>query len=450
MVSQKIAFIGLQWGDEGKGKVLHYAVSEAVHQASLDNQFVGTCPVAVERYHGGGNAGHTLYYQGNKHVLHYIPSGVFSPQVYNLCSSGMYLEPRKLVQEIKGLQQHGFSINLQNLGIAANAQMTLDHHLVDDQENFGKEKHTSTGNGIKQTAVDKYGRVGIRFIEFLDRSVMTDGLKRMFPEGVPPQYESYEQYARSYENEREFLAPFLGQDHLARQQHGQNYWLLEGAQGVMLDIDAGNYPGVTSSHVINFPIRPDAVVGVVKLYCSSVGVGDRPFVSQLPPELEEKVRQEWGEFGATTGRARSIGWFDAVATRYAAEVADVDCLVGTCGDRLETLARLEVKPEIVVAYEIEGRKYDRWDVLFHRRDVLYKARPITEKFEPWERFTEPDGQDSKSPGGKILTPAAQRYVDRIEQLLGRKFCMLGTGPGEKEMIVYQDIFEPEKREILRK
>ncbi len=446
-MSKRIAFIGLQWGDEGKGKVLHHAVAEALYRTSLDNQFVDTYPVAVERYHGGGNAGHTLYHRGNKHVLHYLPSGIFSPQVYNLCSSGMYLEPKKVVREIQELQRHDLEIASRNLGIAATAQITLDHHLVDDQKNRDKERHTSTGNGIKQTAVDKYGRVGIRFVEFLDKQVMIDCLKRLFPDGVPPKYESYEQYAHSYEPEREFLAPFLVQDHLVRQQHGQQYWLLEGAQGVMLDVDAGNYPGITSSHVTNFPIRPETVVGVVKLYCSSVGIGDRPFVSRLPPELEDKVRQEWGEFGATTGKPRAVGWFDAVAARYAAEVAEVDFLVGTCGDRLETLAQLEVKPEIVVAYEIGGKKYDCWDVLFHRRDVLYKARPVTEKFEPWENFTEPDDAGQ---GRKTLTPPAQRYVSRIEQLVGKRFCLLGTGPEEKEMIVDQDIFEPEKREVLRK
>ncbi|MEK6950426.1 MAG: adenylosuccinate synthetase [Nanoarchaeota archaeon] len=441
-MEKEIAFIGLQWGDEGKGKVLHYAVSEAVQRSSFDNQFLGISPVAVERYQGGGNAGHTIYYKDVKQVLHYIPSGIFFPEVYNLCSAGMYLEPRKLMKEIQGLQQQGVSINSQNLGIAANAHITLDHHLLDDEKDLMKPVHTSTGNGIKPTAVDKYGRVGLRLIEFLERKVMADGLKRMFPEGVPARYESPEQYAHSYEQEREFLAQFLVQDHRARQQQGQQYWLLEGAQGVMLDVDVGNYPGVTSSHVIHFPVRPDSVIGVVKLYCSSVGLGDRPFVSQLPAELEDKVRREWGEFGATTGRPRAVGWFDAVAARYAAEVAGVEGLVGTCGDRLETLARLEVKPEIVVAYEIEGRKYESWEVLFHRRDVLYKARPITEKFEPWKKFTEP--------GGKVLTPAAQRYVSRIEQLVGKRFCLLGTGAKEQEMIVYHDIFELENEGMLRK
>ncbi len=444
---RKIASIGLQWGDEGKGKFLDYAISEAIYRASLDNRFIGTFPVAVERYQGGSNTGRTHYYQGNKIVLHQIPSGIFFPEAYNLCSSGMYLEPRELVKEIKALQQHGFTINPQNLGIAANAHITLDHHLLKDRENLDKEKHTSTGSGIKQTAVDKYGRVGVRFVEFLDRAVMAEGLKRMFPNGLPQQYEGYEHYASLYQEEREFLAPFLTQDHLARQQHGQNYWLLEGAQGVMLDIDAGNYPGITSSHVINFPTRPESVVGVVKLYCSSVGVGDRPFLSQLPAALEERLRQEWDEFGAKTGKSRCVGWFDAIAARYAAEVAEVDYLVGTCGDRLETLAKLQVKPEIVVAYEFEGKKYESWDVLFHRRDVLYKVQPITEKFEPWEKFTEPDNTEQ---GGKTLTPAAQRYVDRIEQLLGKKFCMLGTGVEEKAMIINQDIFEPERKEILRK
>ncbi len=443
-MQQKIAFVGVQWGDEGKGKVLHHAVSCLVGGLSLGSPDLQCRAglVAVERHNGGCNAGHTLYHNGSRIVLHYIPSGILYPQMYNLCSAGMYLNPSKLMGEIQELQQQGIAITPENCGIAANAHITLQHHVDSDQAALQQERHTSTGNGIRQTAADKYARIGMRFIEFLNKEVMADCLKRMFPDGVPLQYEGYGQYAAKYEKERRFLAPFLVQDHQVRQFKGSRYWLLEGAQGVMLDIDAGNYPGTTSSQITQFPIRPDTVVGVAKLYCSSVGVGDRPFVSQLPADLEEKVRQEWGEFGSTTGKPRSLGWFDAVAARYAAEVADVDYLAGTCGDRLETLAKLDVKPEIVIAYEIDGKKYDTWDVLFHRRDVLHKARPITEKFEPWKSFTEPDQ--------KTLTPAAQRYIDRIEHLVGKKFCMLGTGPQRDDVIVYENIFRREEEEHLRK
>ncbi|MEK6901708.1 MAG: adenylosuccinate synthetase, partial [Nanoarchaeota archaeon] len=232
-----------------------------------------------------------------------------------------------------------------------------------------------------------------------------------------------------YAEEREFLAQFLVQQHVVRQQQGTQFWIGEGAQGFLLDVDAGQYPGVTSSHPATVPHLADTILGVVKLYCSSVGTGDRAFMSRMEPQLEASLRESWGEFGTTTGKGRELGWFDAVAVKYAIEATGTDYLIATCGDRLEELARRGETVKLVTGYKLGGKEFREWDSSFHRRDVLQNVEPLREEFEPWEHFV---GEDGK------VTSNAQRYLDRIQELTGKEFVILGTGPKRNDVILYKD------------
>ncbi len=428
-MTKKVGIVGIGVGDEGKAKVAVYFVSSALK--NIRPTFSVRMPVMVERYQGGSNAGHTIVIEGIQYKLNSIPCGVLHNLTYNLMGQKMFVNPREVMVEIKSLQAREIHISESNLGIAANAHVTLDYHILEDQIIFKSEKRTSTGSGIKQTAVDKQGRVGMRFVEFLDSQLMKEVLGARFPQGLPLPFGSFDEFVASYDQERNFLKDFVVQEHTARKIHGSQFWIGEGAQGALLDVDSGLYPGITSSNPLDVPNRPDTVVGVLKLYTSSVGEG-RPFVAQIEPTLEKYLRDEWKEYGTKTGKPRDLGWADTVALRYAVEVGNVDALAGTCGDRLETVAKMGQKVKLVVAYEIAGKKYDQWDLSFHRRDTLYKVRPVFEEFEPWEKFVDPSGEK--------LTPNAQRYVDRIQELVGKKFMMLGTGPGQDEMLVYQDLF----------
>jgi len=432
-MTRKTGFIGLQNGDEGKGKIISWAAAEAVGVAKqeYDLSKLDFEPVIVERFQGGTNAGHTVKIGDITYKLHLTPSGIVIPHVYSLVGAGVFGNPRKLLKEIKDLWRIGVKVDASNFGVAARMHVTIDYHTQADQPAFNKEHHTSTGNGIKETAMDKAGRVGIRFVEFLDRDAFKDALERRFAGDFLAKY-GIDPLIESYTEEIATLREFLVQEHEALATHGFHHWIGEGAQGASLDMDVGRYPGVTSSNPASVPRRPDKVVGVVKLYESSVGTGDRYFVSRIREDkLEEVLRGEWNEFGTTTGKGREVGWFDAVEVKYNLAVSGADTLAGTCGDRLEVLARLGVKPKIVVAYKVNGREYDSWDVSFHKRGVLENAEPVFEEFEPWERFQE-DG---------VLTDNAVRFTDRIQELTGKEFGMLGTGPGHKDMIVYTNPLE---------
>ncbi len=418
-MNSTIAVIGLQIGDEGKAAVLDFYADKLA-------QKIGPEQIGVERYQGAANAGHTVRVGGKVYKFHTVPSGIVTPQVYNLVGKGMLVNPRKLMAEISELRSQGIEVSQENLGVASNAHVILDYHVDADQSSFNKPEHTSTGNGVKQTAAAKYARTGIRMIEFLDPVLMVEILReRIFSTQWFPNH-ALESFVESYNAEREFLEPFITLETKVRKSRPQ--WLEEGAQGVMLDVDDGLYPGITSSHPSNPFYRPDTLLGVVKLYKSSVGNGDRAFISRFERDLENRLVEEWEEIGTTTGRPRALGWFDAVEARYAVECTNPDYLVGTHGDSLETFYNQE-KIKIVVGYKVNGREYTEWDPSFHRRDTLWGATPIYEEFETWERFSE---------GGR-LTSNAQRYIDRIQELLGKEFAMIKTGPERNEAIIYKEI-----------
>ncbi len=419
-----MTFIGAQTGDEGKGVRVAYYVKNAVEEL---NELYGksTEPrVLTLRWQGGANAGHTVVLNERKYALHQLPCGILIPGTYNLMGEGVYFNPRKASDEIKALRNSGIKIGSKNFGIASNAHVTLDYHIdMDAEDSNGQTGHTSTGSGIKPTAIDKYARTGIRFEEFLDKKEFIEALKIRFPKEMPKG--TYKQFADSYSAEREFLSGLsvLQTDVMCRKNF--NVLIGEGAQGFQLDVDRGLYPGVTSSNPSIPSFKTDILVGTVKMYESSVG-GGRPFVGRMNKNLEDSLRNDWKEFGTTTGKPRSLGWLDIVALKNAIESSGINALVGTCGDRLEQLAKIGEKVKLITAYEIEGKKFDRWDKSFHKRSTLYDAKPVFEEFDAWEKFFDVKKQK--------LSPNAKKFVDRIQELTGTEFIAHGYGPGIDDIL----------------
>ncbi len=427
-VVQSIAFIGCQVGDEGKGKIVEYISSLMEKNIEQNSQK----QILTYRWQGGPNAGHTVVKDSTKFKLHQLPSGLVRPSTYNLLGKGMLINPRKLIQEIDTLKSQGIQTTSENLGISSKAHMILDYHVHADQKHFNLAEHTSTGNGIKQAARDKANRIGIRFIEFLDKELMVNILKtKIFPNSMPENLGTYEEFVDSYEKERQELKHFLTLESDIFNNPQFKYWLGEGAQGFLLDLDDGQYPGITSTCPCQPTHRPDKIVGVFKSYVSSVGIGDRPFVSEMDQELQPFLVKEWGEFGTTTGKPRHIGWFDLIAGKHAIETAHTDHIGITCLDKLESLSKIKQKPKIVVGYEIDGQQYNKWHVSFNKRDTLKKAKPILQEFEAWDKTTEEDG--------KTLTPNAQKYIEFIEDKLGKKLSFIGIGPSHEQIIIRENI-----------
>ncbi len=422
----KIAFIGAQTGDEGKGVRVAYYVKKAVSKIPSQNSSVWTM-----RWQGGANAGHTVFCDGLKYALHQVPSGILIDGTYNIMGEGVFLEPRGIVKEIILLREKGVRIDNTNFGISSNAHVTFGYHIeMDSTSSAAMTGHTSTGRGIKPTAVDKYGRVGVRFEEFLNRDSFIEALKHRFPLGMPAQFGTYESFVDSYAEDMKVLAPFSVLQSDILNNSNFKFGFAEGAQGFQLDVDRGLYPGITSSNPSIVPFRANKIIGVVKLYASSVG-GGRPFIGRMNEELETSLRDLWNERGTTTGKPRSIGWLDIVALKHAIRSCDIDSLVSTCGDRIQDLTKKGEKMRLIFGYKINGKIFTQWDKSFHRRDVLYNAEPVFEEFDSWDIFFDKEKRE--------LTPKAFAFIERIEELTGKKFAAHGYGPGIDDVLEIEDI-----------
>lgn len=429
---RNIALIGLQVGDEGKGVRTGYFIKKAIDNSWIDE--ISHPVVLVERFQGGANAGHIVVIGGERYAHHQVPSGITFSGTYNLIGEGTLFNPRLGMAEIKELQKRGFKITPENLGIASNAHVTLDYHTEESIVEFNEEKRACTGKGIKQTAVDKFGRVGIRFQEFLDRNSFIEILKEnRFSDGqVPNGFKTLEDFVDSYEKEREFLNGFSILQTDATNNKIFSYRIGEGAQGYILDVDKGLYPGVTSSNSAVVPFKTDVLLGVVKMYKSSTGA-NRPFVGQMPAGLEKYLRGLWNENGTTTGKPRDLGPIDIVELKHAVRDTNVDYLIGTRGDSMEVLAAMGEKVRLIVGYQIEGKVYTDWDKSFHNRKTLYKAKPVFEEFEPWDTFFDLDKRK--------LTDNARKYIDRIQELTGKEFVLHGYGADVDDVYEVKNIFE---------
>ena len=420
-----IAIAGAQWGDEGKGKVVDL-LAERVQ--------------VVARYNGGHNAGHTVIIDKERFVLHLIPSGILHPGILCVMGNGMVIEPWALEQEIEDLRKRGIEVE-DNLVISERAQLILPHHKALEamaEEQRGSRKLGTTLRGIGPAYEDKAARRGLRMVDLLR------------PEGLPSKLEEarrhYEQLCRGAG-----VAAAVDWDALVRDLAGfgerlaprivdvaavlhrniaRGYSILfEGAQATLLDIDHGSYPFVTSSSSVAAgaatglgipPTRIDGVLGVAKAYTTRVGSG--PLPSEIGGSLEDEIRKRGGEFGASTGRPRRCGWFDAVATRHSVRVNGFDSIALTKLDVLDLLAEIKV----CTAYRYRGKTLD---ALPADLTVFEECEPVYETLPGWGTPT------AGVRDFALLPPAAQRYVERLGELCCAEIGIISTGPDRNETIL---------------
>lgn len=414
--------LGLQWGDEGKGKIIDRL-----------------CPAyqIVCRFQGGPNAGHTLYLGDKKIVLHTIPSAILHDGIINLIGNGVVIDPVVFKKEIVKLAGFGFDIT-QKLIIARKAHLILPTHQMLDmasEASKGKDKIGSTLKGIGPTYMDKTGRNGLR-VGDLDAKDFDQkyrilkekhlSLAKIYPE-IDYNLEDLEtQWFASLDTLRSF--PKVDSEYYIDQalNEGKNI-LAEGAQGSMLDVDFGTYPYVTSSNTISAgvctgvgvaPNRIRKIMGVTKAYCTRVGGG--PFPTELLEETGEALRQAGSEFGSTTGRPRRTGWIDLVQLRYSIMINGVDELIMTKIDVMNDFDTLKACTHYL---NQAGEKINH--VPFELNEDLH---PVYKSYAGWQ-----SGLGSYQTYD-ALPPATRAYVEAMETQLGKKFTMISVGPGRDEVI----------------
>lgn len=419
--------VGSQWGDEGKGKVVDVLAEE------VD---------VVARYQGGANAGHTVHVGSEEFVLHQIPSGILHPERRCLLGNGVVFDPFQFFFELDALEARGIAAE-QRLGVSLRAHLLLPYHKQLDraaEAQRGADRIGTTGRGIGPAYEDKVARQGIRVADLRDAARAEELLRRAADRvngRLAALYSSECVDADALVADvlavRERLLPIAVDtgraiyDALAR---GERV-LLEGAQGALLDIDHGTYPYVTSSNTtaggaaLGVGIGPtavDAVVGVVKAYTTRVGAG--PLPTELASPLQERFRELGGEWGATTGRPRRCGWFDAVVVRYAARVNGLSGLAVTKLDVLDTLAEIQ----IATAYRAGGAELRDFP---GDLGLLEAAEPVYETLPGWRT---PTGQARR---WEDLPAAAQAYLRRLEELTGVPLWYVSVGT-RRDQIIHLD------------
>lgn len=427
-----VVIVGCQWGDEGKGMVVD------VYAAKAD--------MAV-RFNGGNNAGHTVVVNGEKTILHHIPSGILRPKCRAVLGAGMVINPQVLIEEIDRLKKKGVRVNRSRLTISTKANVIMPYHIMLDlaRENVaGGKKIGTTGRGIGPAYQDRAARTGLKFADFLDTDHLRDRLESILPEknfllekfyhakGLHVD-EIWEQ-ARSWADR---LKPFIGPaEDLIRDFLSQNkHILFEGAQGVMLDVDHGTVPYVTSSNTIAGAICVGAgvppsqigkVIGISKAYTTRVGGG--PFPSELLDETGEKLRKAGNEFGSTTGRPRRCGWLDLAVLKYSKEISGVDEIALTKLDVLDGFESIQVG----TGYKIENKTTHAIPTNLKEWQL---AKPIYKTMPGWK------GSVRKCRNFKDLPREARNFVHLIEESVGIPISLISVGPGREETILRKKIFE---------
>ncbi|MBI5365988.1 MAG: adenylosuccinate synthase [Planctomycetes bacterium] len=419
--------IGVQWGDEGKGKI--------VDLLARGSHF-------VVRYQGGGNAGHTVVVGREKYVLHLIPSGILHPGVRCVIGNGVVVDPAQFFAEIAELEGRGVRVGAGRLCLSDRAHLVLPYHKQHDQLAEARRsagKIGTTGRGIGPCYMDKAARIGFRVVDLLNPGRFAAQLATVLAEKNRIATAVYGGEAldgaavlAEYEGYRERLRPFVTDTATLLQnasEEGKDI-LLEGAQGTLLDVDFGTYPYVTSSHSdaggiaagCGLPARRvDQVIGVVKAYTTRVGSG--PFPTELADALGSGLREKGEEYGATTGRARRCGWFDLVACRYSVRLNDVDALAVTKLDVLDELPAIRV----ATAYELPGG--GRTEEFPADVEALEGARPVYHELPGWRR---PTGGVRRRVD---LPPEARAYLDYLEEALQVPVQIVSVGSEREQTIV---------------
>ncbi len=430
-MGKNVVVIGTQWGDEGKGKIVDLLTDRAS---------------AVVRFQGGHNAGHTLVIEGNKTVLHLIPSGILRVGVRCLIGNGVVLSPVALLEEIDMLEAGGVPAR-ERMGISESCPLILPYHIALDQAREvarGKKAIGTTGRGIGPAYEDKVSRRGIRLGELLDPAHFTERLREVMEYHNFALVNYFKADAVDYQQvldealaQGEKIAPMVedipGTLHRLRAE-GKSI-IFEGAQGALLDIDHGTYPYVTSSTTTAGgaasgsgvgPRDLDYVLGIVKAYTTRVGAG--PFPTELFDDDGQYLGEKGHEFGATTGRQRRCGWLDVVALRRSLQVNSV---TGMCITKLDVLDGMKTV-KICVAYRLDGQEIDTPPV---GADLLEKCEPVLIEMPGWSESTVGTRSMDKLP------QAARDYLSRVEELCGAPIDIISTGPDREETLVKRHPFE---------
>jgi adenylosuccinate synthase len=426
-----VVVVGAQWGDEGKGKIVDLLTQDAD---------------VVVRFQGGNNAGHTLVVGGEKTVLHLIPAGILHPGKACVIGNGVVADPSVLVMEIDRVKAKGAFQDDAQLVVSLDAHVIMPWHKAIDiarEQAAGEGKIGTTGRGIGPTYEDKVARRGLRVRDLLDEARLARKVKDRLPSareelrrlGATPDLDEaaiVKQYAELGRRVARYATDASLWLHRAVQAGKQ--LLFEGAQGTMLDVDHGTYPFVTSSNTVAGnaavgsglgPTAIDYVLGISKAYSTRVGGG--PYPTELKDDIGERLRKIGGEYGATTGRPRRTGWFDALALRYAARVNGLTAIALT---KLDVLTGFD-QVKIAVRYEVDGKTLDEMP---SDLEALERARVVYEELPGWKE------QVDHLRTWDDLPPNARAYVKRIEELVGVRVIGVSVGADRGQTILRENPF----------
>ncbi len=424
-----IVVVGTQWGDEGKGKITDFLAEQAD---------------VIARFSGGNNAGHTIQFGGETYKLHLVPSGIFYKDKLAVIGNGVVVDPVALLKELDGLNERGVSTS--NLRISNRAQVILPYHLAQDEyeeRRRGDNKIGTTKKGIGPAYVDKAQRIGIRMADLLEKETFERRLKEnievknayfkgMFNETCPRFDEIFDEYYAAGQRLKEFVtdtSKILDDAFVAEEKV-----LFEGAQGVMLDIDHGTYPFVTSSNPVAGnvtvgtgvgPTFVSKVIGVCKAYTSRVG--DGPFPTELFDENGHHIREVGREYGTTTGRPRRVGWFDSVVLRHSRRVSGITDLSINSIDVLTGLDTVK----ICTTYELDGEEITEYPA---NLDQLRRCKPIFEELPGWEE----DITGCRTL--EELPDNARKYLERISELCNVRISIFSVGPDRDQTNLLEQLW----------
>ena len=422
-----IALVGLQWGDEGKGKVTDLLAKDTD---------------VVVRYQGGNNAGHTIVVEGERYALHLIPTGILYPHCTPVIGPGVVVNPQVLIEEMDALEARG--IDTSRLLLSGNSHLIMPYHLELErvtERRLGKNRLGTTKRGIGPAYADKATRVGLRVQDMLDPKIFSAKLEVALKEKnllltrvygrLPLDRDQIEVEYLAY---AERLGPHITDTVpvVQRALDEDKMVMFEGAQATMLDLDHGSYPFVTSSNPIAGgacagagvgPRDIQRIIGISKAYCTRVGSG--PFPSEADPTDAEILVEVGAEYGTTTGRKRRCGWFDAVAGRYAARLNTLTELVITKLDVLSAFSTIKV----CVAYEYEGERYEEFPP---NQTIFNKCRPVFEELPGWNE----DLGAARTVDD--LPKEARAYLEAIETLMRTPVSWASVGPGRDQIVRMQD------------
>lgn len=411
--------LGALWGDEGKGKMTDYLAEEAN---------------VVVRYQGGNNAGHTVEVGEKQYKLHLIPSGILHDEKLNVIGNGVVVDPKAFFTEIDYLKEEGVKVTPEKLIVSDRAHVIMPYHKVLDklkEKARGKNDIGTTGKGIGPCYTDKFERCGIRVCDLIDKEVFKEKLKdniemknKYIVNVLGGEPLSFEEIYEEYSNYGEELKPFVKDTSVRvyNEIKEDKTVLFEGAQGMLLDIDYGTYPYVTSSNTTaggvanGVGIGPNMItnaVGIAKAYTTRVGKG--PFPTELEDETGEWIREKGHEYGVTTGRSRRCGWLDIVILKTSVRVSGLTSLAVT---KIDTLAGLE-KVKMCVGYKFNDEIIDYFPASL---EDLAKCEPIYEEFDGWDESV------ANARSYEELHPNARKYLERIEELTDTRISIVSVGP----------------------